>query len=89
MENVAEAPVRPKPTITNMKSVVSSQIDSIGYDEDTKTLAIMFKSNKKVYHYYDVPKHVFDGFFARPDVSIGSYFAANVREVFEYKAITA
>jgi len=78
---------KPEVIIAEMKPVTSSQIDSIGYDETSKTLAIMFKSNKKVYHYYEVPKSVFDGFFARPEVLIGQYFAANVREKFKYKAI--
>lgn len=71
--------------VFTMKPVNSSQIASIGYDAATKTLAILFNKNRKVYHYFDVPQDVYDGFFSRPDISIGQYFAANVREVFKYK----
>ena len=82
-----ETTIKPEVIIAEMKAVTSSQIESIGYDNKTETLAILFKSNRKTYPYYGVPKSVFDGFFSRPEVSIGQYFAANVREKFEYKAI--
>lgn len=41
----------------NRKSVTSSNIASIGYDETSETLEIEFK-NGGVYQYFDVPQGV-------------------------------
>lgn len=75
------------PIAMDMKPVTSSQIQGIGYDEASQTMAITFIKNQKEYHYFSVPKTVFDGFFERPEVSVGKYFEANIRGKFEYKAI--
>lgn len=56
--------------------VKSSNINSIGYDELTKTLEVEF-SNNGIYQYKEVPKEVYEGFSKAE--SIGSYFAKNVR----------
>lgn len=46
--------------------VESSQIDAVGYDADTKTLAVRFKNRSKtpkplvVYHYPNVEQAFFD-----------------------------
>ena len=45
-----------------MHHVESSNIDSIGYDEDEGTLRILF-INGHMYEYYDVPQYVFDDLF--------------------------
>lgn len=65
-----------------LKPIKSSQIASVGYDESTKTLAVMFNSGKKVYHYADVPKDIFDGFHGNG--SAGKHFAAKVRGKFTH-----
>jgi hypothetical protein len=43
-----------------MQPVNSSNIAAIGYDPETQTLAIEFRSGG-TYEYYDVPEQVFEG----------------------------
>jgi hypothetical protein len=57
-------------------TVKSSNIDRIGYDEPSKTLAIEFRTGA-LYHYYEVPKVVFEGL--RDAGSVGAYFAQNIK----------
>lgn len=58
----------------------SSQISAWGYHAPSRTLALKFASNGKVYHYADVPSDVAEG-FAKAE-SIGKYFGAHVRGKF-------
>lgn len=56
--------------------VKSSQIHAIGYDAETKTLAVQFLSKGKpgaVYHYFDVKPEVYAAFEASD--SKGKYFS--------------
>ncbi len=66
-----------------MKGVVSSNIHSIGYNEDTKELHVEFKKNSALYVYLNVPKTVFEEFVASS--SAGGYFYKNVRGKYEFK----
>lgn len=54
-----------------MQRVESSQIDAIGYDPETKTLAVTF-SNMATYHYFDVPPEAHAALIGAE--SIGSHF---------------
>ena len=59
-----------------MQKVESSNINKVGYDEETGTLHVEFHRNKVVYRYVDVPKTVFEELVASP--SVGGYFHKNV-----------
>jgi hypothetical protein len=68
------------PTIT-MQKVESSQIESIGHDAATSTLAIRFKNWKgeptSVYHYANFTAADFAAF--RDAESIGKHFGAHIK----------
>ncbi|TSB45861.1 KTSC domain-containing protein [Alkalicoccobacillus porphyridii] len=57
--------------------VSSSMILSIGYEEETSTLEVEFKSNNQVWNYYDVPSYIYDEFHTNE--SCGKYFHSNIR----------
>lgn len=58
----------------------SSNIASVGYDRDTKTLEVEFRSGK-VYRYADVPHAVFEEF--RVGGYRGGHFHKNIRSLYE------
>jgi hypothetical protein len=61
-----------------MDSVESSQILAVGYDTETQTLAIQFKSGTRaVYHYSNVTAEDFAAL--RDAESIGSHFYRNIK----------
>jgi len=64
--------------------VISSNLKSVGYDMNTKTLEIEFK-NGSVYQYYEVPLDVYEGLMKAP--SHGKFFHAHIRNVYRYKRI--
>ena len=57
-------------------AVSSSNIETVGFDPDTQTLAIAFRSGTE-YHYYNVPSNVFEEL--KSASSPGQYFATYVR----------
>ncbi|MBI5214410.1 MAG: KTSC domain-containing protein [Ignavibacteriae bacterium] len=64
--------------------VDSTNISSIGYDEDSNTLEIEFHSGA-VYQYFDVPLNVYEGL--RDSGSKGQYFAQNIKGYYRYVKI--
>ena len=62
--------------------VVSSNIKQIGYDEETKTLGIVF-NNDTLYHYSNVEKEEFEGL--RDADSVGKYFHSNIKGFYDYE----
>jgi hypothetical protein len=64
-----------------MDSIESSQIDAIGYDAETQTLAIQFKAKGaapgSLYHYSNVDAALFAEFSSAE--SIGSFFYKNIK----------
>ena len=56
----------------NMQPVKSSNIESIGYDEKTGTLAVKFKGSGQTYHYDEVPKDAHTEMLKAP--SVGKFF---------------
>ena len=60
-----------------MQSVKSSLIDKIGYDPETKTLAIQMNNSSDVYYYEDVPPSVFDSF--QDAKSKGNYYVKHIK----------
>jgi len=64
--------------------VESSNLESVGYDEENEILEVEFKSGA-VYRYYDVPPEVYEELMTAD--SHGSYFYWNIRDVFRYRRI--
>ena len=64
--------------------VSSSNLRSVGYDEESRTLEIAFHSGG-VYEYYDVPPETFWE-LSQAD-SRGRYFHEHIRDVFDYRQI--
>lgn len=62
----------------------SSQVTKVGYNEETKTLTVTFKTGKS-YEYYEVHKHTFDELLTAE--SIGKYLNQFVKPVYKYKAV--
>jgi len=67
-----------------MQPVSSSNVESIGYDENTESLFIRFL-NGTLYEYKNVPKVIHEQLMAAP--SIGSYLHRNVKGIFAYERI--
>ena len=64
-------------------AVASSSIAAVGYDPASGVLAIRFHDGAE-YHYFAVPKRLFDGLQVAP--SVGGYYHENVRNAgFRYK----
>lgn len=64
--------------------VSSSNIASIGYDENSSTLEIEFH-NGSVYQYFDVSQQVYDQF--RHASSLGAFLASNIKGAFRYSRV--
>jgi len=73
-----------KSKIMNRQSVSSSNIASIGYDDNSQTLEVEFL-NGSVYHYFDVPQHIYDGLISAD--SHGQYLAQNVKGAYRYSKV--
>ena len=66
------------------KPVTSSNIASIGYDENTSTLEIEFLNNS-IYQYFDVPQQIYQGLMQAD--SHGQFLAQNIKGVYRYSKI--
>lgn len=64
--------------------VVSSNLASVAYDEDTQTLEVEFV-NGGTYDYFDVPERVVQELMSAS--SHGEYFVRNVRGVYRYARV--
>lgn len=67
-----------------MQFVDSSNIERIGYDPDSNTLRIEFKTSG-TYDYHNVPESVFDEI--KLASSVGRYYAANVKHAYAYTKV--
>ena len=65
-----------------MIAVSSSNIESIGYEDET--LQVQFL-NGSIYQYFDVPEHIFSGLCDAD--SVGIYLAANVKGIYRYSRV--
>jgi hypothetical protein len=66
------------------KPVTSSNIASIGYDENTSTLEIEFLNNS-IYQYFDVPQRIYQGLMQAD--SQGQFLAQNIKGVYRYSKV--
>jgi hypothetical protein len=64
-------------------SVDSSNVVSVGYDEDALTLEVEFNSG--IYCYYDVPTYIFEDLMALD--SKGSYLHRNVKSAYSFEKV--
>jgi len=62
-------------------AVSSSAIRSVGYDEASMRMEIVFKSSPKAYHFCGVPKHVFEGLLHAG--SHGRYYQNNIKDRYQ------
>lgn len=65
-------------------SVTSSNVASVGYDEESQTLEIEF-NNGSVYQYYDVPKHVYESLMQAS--SVGGFLSSNIKGQYRYSRV--
>ena len=66
-------------------SVSSSNIRSIGYDEQAATLEVEFKTGD-VYQYFNVPEHLYQQFLHAS--SHGQFLNDNIRYSYRYQKIS-
>ena len=66
-----------------MTPVNSTNIDSVGYNADTKILTVQFKVSGQVYEYLNVPQTLYEGLMASE--SKGTYLNENIRNQFAYR----
>jgi hypothetical protein len=64
-----------------MQEVKSSNISHIGYDEQSQTLSVKFKTGG-TYRYYNVPKLEYETLINSK--SIGAYFAKNIKPTYQF-----
>ena len=68
-----------------MITVNSSNIESIGYDEQNHHVYVKFL-NGSLYIYKEVPLHVYEDF--RDSASLGSYLHRNFKNIYSYERIS-
>lgn len=66
------------------QSVESSNLASVGYNEEKQILEVEFKHGG-VYQYFDVPENVYKELMNAD--SHGKYFSANIRNDYEYQKL--
>ena len=71
-------------SIPVMQPVSSSNIDSIGYDEQNQEVYVKFV-NGSLYVYKGVPMHEYQNLLEAP--SNGSYLNRNFKNVFPYERV--
>jgi hypothetical protein len=64
--------------------VRSSNIVSVGYEDDDGILEVEF-SGGVLYEYYRVPRQVFDALVSSS--SPGQYLATNVKDVYQFRRV--
>lgn len=67
-----------------MVPVSSSNVESVGYDEETQILYVRFLSGS-LYMYKNVNKPEYEALLSAP--SIGSYLHRNIKNVYPYERI--
>ena len=71
-------------SLPEMLSVSSSNIESIGYDEQNQEVYVRFL-NESIYVYRGVPQHEYENLKNAP--SLGSYLHKNYKNVYPYERI--
>jgi len=71
----------------DMVKVVSSNIDSVGYDEKVKELYVRFKGGLGVYKYLLVPKELVETFMLAE--SKGKFFNSLIKNRFVWEKVVS
>jgi hypothetical protein len=66
------------------ENVSSSNLASVGYDEENEILEIEF-NHGGIYQYFNVPINEYEALMSAD--SHGKYFAANIRNYYEYQKL--
>lgn len=66
------------------KTISSTNISAVGYDEASGTLEVEF-ANGSIYQYFDVPRHVYEEFLGA--ASAGSYLAKSIKGNYRFGRI--
>jgi hypothetical protein len=72
-------------TEPEMKWVDSSNVESIGYDEESKDLYVRFRSGSPMYIYEGVPQASFDELMNSD--SIGSYLNQQIKPNYHFRTL--
>jgi len=67
------------------KAVISSDLQSVGYDEASRVLEIEFRNNT-IYHYFGVPAGEHRGLMSA--TSHGKYLHAHIKDVYRYEKVS-
>lgn len=67
------------------KQVKSSNIKSIGYDEEKKLLQIEFRNTGSLYEYSNIEKSMYEELMSAP--SVGSYFIKKIKDLYPFKKL--
>lgn len=67
------------------RGVVSTNIRSIGYDEESRILEVEYLTGA-VYEYHDVPPELYSGLMAA--ASHGGYLSRHVKNRYRYRRIS-
>lgn len=65
--------------------VVSSQLKSIGYNDETSTLYVIFKNTGITYKYENVPESVYNTLLASSEV--GKTFNSLVKGIYSFSKV--
>lgn len=66
------------------QAVISSNISEVGYDENSRTLEVLF-TNGNLYQYFDVPPQIYAELMQAG--SAGQYLNANIKGNFRYARV--
>lgn len=66
------------------QAVASSNISEVGYDENSRTLEVLF-TNGNIYQYFDVPPQIYAELMQAG--SAGQYLNANIKGNFRYARV--
>lgn len=77
--------IRNEEEIITRNIVASSNVISIGYDEEASVLDVEYSSGG-VYQYFNVPKHIYESLISSG--SIGAYLHRNIKNKFSYSRIS-
>jgi hypothetical protein len=83
-KKVHRTPISQEPIETMQREqVISSNVVSVGYDTDTQTLEVEFKSG--VYQYYNVPQSIYDEMIKAE--SVGKYLNVYIKPEYPYAKV--
>lgn len=68
----------------NRIPVISSNVSSVGYDENSSTLEVQFHDGS-VYQYFAVPVQIYSGLINAG--SVGGYLNDHIKGVYRYRRV--